>query len=260
MKRIVDLAPFLPVIVSLSVLLAAVVLRLQEPVAVETVRNMVFDQYQRWQPRIIDQVPVQIVDIDEESIEKLGQWPWPRNLLARLVDRLVREKAAAVVFDMLFSEIDRTSPSQFAAHQNLEPDLKAKIIALPDHDQAFADALARAPSVTGFALTNKKSDLANPVVKHGLAAAGNDPKPFLLTFPGAITSLKLFDQSAKGSGAMNFSPDQDGVVRRVPLLLRRGNKVVASLAAESLRVAQGASTYIVKSAGASSEAMSTKLP
>lgn len=244
---------FSPLLVSVVVLLVALVIRIQEPALIESVRNAVFDTYQRWRPREVTPVPVQVVDIDEESLQILGQWPWPRDTLADMVSRLNGAGAVAIAFDILFSETDRTSPAKIAERTHLSPELTAELNQLPDHDQMFAWALEQGRSVTGLALTNQEKDTSVPAIKFGMALAGDDPKPFLLDFPGAITSLSMFDASAKGSGAMNFAPDRDGVVRRVPLLMLNSGKIVPSLAAEALRVAQGSSTYIVKSSGASSE-------
>ncbi len=244
---------FYPLLVSAAILIAALGIRAEEPALIETVRNAVFDVYQRWRPREIKPVPIQVVDIDEASIEILGQWPWPRDVLADLVNHLNEAGAASIAFDMMFSEADRTSPNQMARRLQASPELKQELDNLPDHDRLFAEALAKGRAVTGLALTNRDKDTSIPVVKFGVAQAGDDPKPFLLDFPGAITSMRLFDEAAKGSGAMNFAPDQDGVVRRVPLLMRNGSKIVPSLIAESLRVAQGASTYIITSSGASAK-------
>lgn len=83
-------------------------LLLADPLPLQALRNALFDQYQRWHPRAYQPVPVRIVDIDEASLERLGQWPWPRTRLAELVDQLNAAGAAAIGFDVIFAE--KTGP------------------------------------------------------------------------------------------------------------------------------------------------------
>ena len=107
-------------------LLAACVLYLTEPMLLQTLRNSLFDQYQRWQPRPAPaQTNVLVLDIDEDSLARLGQWPWPRDQMAQLLDRLREAGAAVVVFDVLFAEPDRSSPTQL--HERLPRDLAAQL-------------------------------------------------------------------------------------------------------------------------------------
>ena len=100
-------------IVPLVILFLVVALRAFDPGAVlEDMRLKVFDYYQRFQPRAYEPVPVRVIDLDDESLEKIGQWPWPRTLLAGLVANLTNAGAKTVTFDIVFSEPDRTSPQQ----------------------------------------------------------------------------------------------------------------------------------------------------
>jgi len=117
-------------------------------------RSALFDQYQRWYPRPYAEVPVRIIDIDEESLARLGQWPWPRQRVAELVDRLQAAGSAAIGFDVLFAEPDRTAPQAVADLWRLDGALRRQVLALPDHDRLLAEALQRADVVLGFALVN----------------------------------------------------------------------------------------------------------
>jgi adenylate cyclase len=119
------------------------------------------------------------------------------------------------------------------------------------NDQAFADALRAAPSVLGTTLTNAST--ASFPVKAGFAVAGDDPRQFVPSFSGASGNLPVLQTAAQGIGAINWSPDRDQIVRRVPLLYRAGAELVPFLGAEVLRVAQGAGTYVLKAANASGE-------
>src|SRR3989338_8812008 len=99
-------------LVSFLILILAIMLRAINPPAVQEITFNVFDQFQRLSPRLYQDVPVRIIDLDEESLAKLGQWPWPRTLLAQMVERLSELGAAAIAFDIVFAEPDRTSPDQ----------------------------------------------------------------------------------------------------------------------------------------------------
>lgn len=232
----------------------AVLARQADPFFVQALRLIAFDSYQRLAPQPYDpDLPVRIVDIDPDSIARFGQWPWPRTIMRDLVLRLTERKAAAIVFNVLFGEPDRTSLEEVV--KRLPPE-QAKSLTLassaPTNDQLFAAALEAAPSVLPIILTDQPS-AASFAPKAGFVFAGDDPKPFLRPFPGAESNLPLLDAAAKGIGSTNLFPNRDGIVRRMPLFVRLGDRIIPSLVAEALRVAQGASTYILKSSNASGE-------
>jgi adenylate cyclase len=241
-------------LVVLCFLALSVLLRAADPFFVQALRLIAFDSYQRAAPQAYDpDLPIRIVDIDPESIARLGQWPWPRTTIRDLVTRLVERNAAAIAFDVLFAETDRTSLEEVV--KRLPPEQAGRIaemIGQATNDQRFAAALAAAPSVLPVILTNGASG-AHIAPKAGIAFAGDDPKSFLPDFTGAESNLPAFDAAARGVGSINLLRSRDGVVRQAPLFFRLGDQIVPSLAAEALRVAQGASTYILKSSNASGE-------
>ena len=228
----------------------------------EQIRNAVFDQYQSWQPRAYTAVPVTIIDIDEESLRRLGQWPWPRARLAQLTQRLHKAKAAAIVFDVLFAEPDRTAPSALADSWDLSPELAQQMRLLPDPDTQFAQAISQGGVVLGLALND--GDLARPAsgtgargsatasspVKARFVALNEPAQAFVRGFESATAPLPLLAASAAGAGAINFLPDSDGVIRRVPLLLRQGDVLWPGLALEALRVASGQAQIVTQTEAA----------
>ena len=174
-------------------------------------------------------------------------------MIARLVERLTQAGAAVIAFDIVFAERDRSSPEQALKVWPQTPEviaLRESVAALPSHDSLFAQTIAQAPVVTGFVLTHNEGTRL-PALKSTFAIAGDDPKPFVLSFAGAVVNLPEIEAAAPGNGAFNSMPEADLVVRRVPMVLRVGDKLYPSLAAEALRVAQGARTYVIKSSGAS---------
>lgn len=218
---------------------AAATLIVTEPMPVRAARDLVFDTYQRLAPRPYDPTaPVRVIDIDEESLARIGQWPWPRETLAQLVERLHAAGAATVALDILLSEPERTG--------GLQPGDGG---AAPG-DRRLAAALGEANAVVSVALADR--DAPAPT-KAGIAAAGDAPQQFVARFPGAILSLPIFIEAARGVAALNWIPDRDLIVRRVPTLLAGGDTLVPTLGIEALRVAQGASTFVIKASNASGE-------
>lgn len=235
-------------------LAAAVLLRISDPFLISSLRLIAFDTYQRLFPESFNpDLPVRIVDVDEESLDRLGQWPWSRTVIADLVTKLADEGAAAIAFDVFFTEPDRTSLEEVM--RRLPGDRGAALADVLNgaltNDQALAKAIAGRPVVLATALTDARRD--PPVQKARFAFAGDDPTPFIRNFAGAARNLPILDEAAAGVGAVNWIPDRDQVTRRVQLVFRVGTTIVPSLAAEALRVASGASTNILKASNASGE-------
>jgi adenylate cyclase len=230
-------------------------LRIADPFPVQALRLLAFDLYQRMAPaKALPEQPVVIVDIDEESLRSLGQWPWPRTTMAELTRKLTEAGAASFAFDVLFPEPDQSSPEEVL--RRLPPE-QAAIVAgsigtAPSHDAVFAASLAASPSVLGLALSGGGEPL--PRLRAGFATAGDDPRPFIPDFAGAVANVPVLNEAAKGLGSINWIQDRDQIVRRVPLVLRVGDQLVPSLATEALRVGQDAGSYILKASNASGEA------
>lgn len=238
-------------------LLAALALIIWQPRFYTIIRNNLFDLYQRAQPRVWSpDLPVRILDIDDASLAALGQWPWPRTRIAEIVSKLTENGAAAIAFDVMFAEADRTSPEALAAALPAGPVREAVAKAIegqPGNDAQFAEVVRSSPVVLGMVLTPNPAD--DPVVpaKFGVAAAGDNPLLFAPKLAGAVLPMPAFVEAASGLGALNWLPDGDQIVRHVPIFLRYRDQLVPSLGAEALRVAQGASTYVVRSSNASGD-------
>jgi adenylate cyclase len=225
-----------------------------DPFFVRALRLIAFDGYQRLHPLPYDpNVPVRIVDIDEDSLNRYGQWPWPRTTLGDLVSELSEKGAAAIAFDILFSEPDQSSVEEIVKRLPADQAKALSDIAAntPGNDRAFASALAAAPGVLAVVLTNGFNAAFQP--KAGFAIAGDDPREFVIGFTGGTGNIAVIEQAARGVGAINWIPDRDQVVRRASLIYRLGDNFVPALAAEALRVARDASTYLLKSSNANGE-------
>lgn len=230
-------------------LLVAPILLLSHPEPVKWFHNLVFDTYQRLRPRSYSPVPVRIIDIDDESLSRLGQWPWPRTLLAQTVRRLSELGAASIAFDAVFPEPDRTSPKQVLplwTNGRPSPAITQLIREFPDHDDVFARAIATSHVVLGSVLTDTENGTV-PLVKASFILPGGNPVPFLDEYSGSVANRPELEKVAAGNGSFTYLPERDGIIRRVPLVMRLGNRLIPSLAADALRVAQGADSIIVKS-------------
>jgi adenylate cyclase len=231
-----------------------VALTLARPRILETLTSSLFDAYQQIKPRGDFDSPITIIDIDEESLRRIGQWPWDRDTIATMVRRLGEAGAAAIAFDMVFAEPDRTSPERiFAKLKRRYPTLDiAEPSRLPDNDQILAATFGEFPVVAGFILS-PLGQQELPQAKTGFAHAGTDPVTYLPDFGGAVRNLPVLEATAPGMGFVNYRPSHDRVIRAVPLVARAGDNLYPSLALEALRMAQGANTIQIRSTAASGE-------
>jgi adenylate cyclase len=251
MKRGWDLA------VGAAILVGALALRLVDPLPLEQLRNLTFDSYQRLKPRAYNpDSPVVIAAIDEKALDRFGQWPWSRITLAEITDRLTQMGAAAIAFDVIFAEPDRTSPIALAATLPADPQYDAartQLASLPDPDQRFAEALSRSPSILAFAHSNDPALKGEKVdFPYGFSFAGLNPDEGHVAFKVqggtyALLPLPMLLEAAHGMGDVHTGDlDPDGIVRRVPLAVSVGDKLYPTLAGDALRVGIGGQTAQVR--------------
>jgi adenylate cyclase len=252
-------------VAALTILLALVALRAWDPVPVEELRLRIFDSYQRLAPRAPSDQPVVIVDVDEQSLAELGQWPWPRTRLADLVDTIAGAGATAIAFDFVLAEADRTSPLEMSrVLVQLDDDVRSKLEALDSNDEVLGRALARTKVVvaqsgveSGF--TQKIAPVAvpgEPADEAQVGILGPDPRPFLVSFPDLLRNVPEIERAASARGLFSMRADADGVVRRVPAIMTAGGRLKAALAVELLRVAGGSDALLLRTSGNGIESLS----
>ena len=193
-------------------------LRLQDGYFTEVVRLNSFDYLQSTDVTVQSK-DVVIVELDESAVEQFGQWPWPRNVLADIVWKLRENGAGIIVMPILFSE----------------PDSHGK-------DMEFIQNIAGNGVIiaqVGTTQTNKNA------VPRGVAKIG-DPMPWLFEWPGMLGPIELLGINADGVGVINIAPEVDGVVRRMPTIMRVGEETYPAMAVETIRVAMGAPSYQIK--------------
>ena len=189
-----------------------------DPFVKETLRLKSFDLIQQYDTPTLSS-DIAILEIDEKSIEKYGQWPWKRTVIADMIWQLRDAGAGVIILPILFSEEDRL-----------------------DGDLSLAQALAGNGVViaqTGTSQTNKNA------VPRGVAKIG-DPLPWLFEWDGMLGPIEILGMNADGVGVISTVPEIDGVVRRLPLLMRVGEEIFPSIAMETIRVATGDPSYQVK--------------
>jgi adenylate cyclase len=229
-------------------LFALLFLRVGNPGPLEELRLRAFDLFQIIKPRDATQRPVVIVDIDEDSLRKFGQFPWPRTLIADMVTRLTRLGVAAIAFDIVFAEPDRLSPALAAdVYRDLDEDTRNKLRALPSNDQILAEAIKKSRVVlgeTGLPQIVPQSEGQPPI--GGIAALGGDPSSVLFKFPGLLRNVPVLEHASAGRGLFSIRTERDGIVRRVPMVMQAQGSIMPSLSFEMLRVATGASTILIR--------------
>lgn len=237
-----------------ALLMLAIVARIIDPAPIAQLRLSIFDAYQRLMPSAVNSADrVKIVDIDTASLDRIGQWPWPRTRLAEMIDRLHQAGARVIALDLILAEPDRLSPKEFARLFLGRPEfarLVAEAAVLPSNDEQLAAAIAASRVVLGFVAESDTSRAMAPP-KARLAFAGDDPQLFVPSFSGATASLPVLTQRAAGIGSVNWLPSNDQIVRRVPLMVATGGKIYPSLPLEAARVGKNESTIFVRSSGGS---------
>lgn len=231
-----------------ALLIGLAALRIADPAPVEELRDRTFDTFQLLKPRAKAVRPVTIVDIDEPSLAKLGQWPWPRTELADLITNLTNLGAVAIAFDVVFSEPDRLNPEAAAGTMRyLDEATRARLRDLPSNDQILADAIRRSRVVLGeTGLAAVRSELNKDLPLTGVATLGGDADPFLFKFPGLLRNIPILEQAAAGRGLFSIKTERDGIIRRVPMVLEAQGKIMPSLSLEILRVITSTPTLLIK--------------
>ncbi len=229
--------------------------RLIDPPPVVAVREAYFDTLQRTRPRPPPDLPIRIVDIDDTSLSMLGQWPWPRDVMAEMVYQLRAAGVAVIAFDILFAEPDRLSPATIFAEGGvgdfpelddaLRDALRSDEFALLDNDVAFAEALGTSRIVLGTARTGVPNEI-QPTPKADIIPFGERQIELLPEIDGLTPIVPVLEQAATGIASISVAPTGDTtVVRSAPLIWNTNQGVMPGLALEALRVAFGEDSLIL---------------
>ena len=243
-----------------ALLAGAISIQVSDAPVLERLRNIGFDYYNKLMPRKGPGHSV-IIDIDEASLQKYGQWPWPRTLVAQLTTELKALGAASIAYDITFVEPDRTSPHVLARmveeKEGMGP-IAAELRKLRDHDAVFADAIRNAGNVVTAFVGAEQEQNVKPLPKATIGGSVEARSRLGLWQENFAVSLPELVDAAAGNGSFSMVPDGDGLLRRIPILLgrRKGNDKITDeqplpgLALEALRVAAGTTVLKVIDTGA----------
>jgi adenylate cyclase len=215
-------------------------LALYRPAFVVRLDDAVYDQTMRWAGTNPAHDRVVVVDVDERSLGKHGQWPWRRDLIARLVARLQDARASVVGLDIMFPEPDRSDSNA---------------------DHVFAETLRRGRVIMGYGLTFEAApEDASPCALHPLSVAivqrggDSDASPFFRA-TDAVCNLTVLADAAGASGFLNAAPDSDGILRRAPLVAEFDGRVYPSLAIAAISALTGTRDVVVHASTANSTSL-----
>jgi adenylate cyclase len=213
----------------------------------KSARLMLFDQYQSLFPRHPKSQPVVIVEIDEDTLNALGQWPWPRNYFAALIDAIAAHKPAAIGLDIFMPEPDHASPQAIAkSRPDLPKKVRTALLNATSNDQLLAKSLAGAPIVLGAAGVSFRTSSTLDTLQHTstIKVRGKNPLPWLNSYPYVLASLPEFQAAARSQALISIDVE-NGIVRRVPLLADLNGSITPGLSLEMLRVAHAAPGLVV---------------
>ena len=214
-----------------------IALKTANPGFVKAISFLSFDLYQKIFPLKKESSEVVIIDIDEKSLKKFGQFPWNRSVFARIIENVNTAEPKAIGFDVFFSEKDKQSPEEIIKSYNLITTDVTQIQKIKGHDEILREELERSNSVIAVLGSNVSSHgTYDRSAKAKFLSKGGDPKEFTFSFPYSIGSLEKLEKSAKGLGSISFLDQTDGIIRSLPLILRFANKLYPTMGLEMIRV------------------------
>ena len=180
---------------------------------------------------------VVIIDIDERSLGKFGQFPWSRSVFAKILEKVNQSNPKAIGFDIFFTEKDKQSPEEIIKSYNLIPADVSELQNLKGHDEIFREQLEKSKSITAVLGSNVPSHSNyDRKAKARFLSKGGDPKNFTYSYTYSIGSLETLEKSVKGLGSISFLDQTDGIIRSLPLLVRFDNKIYPTMGLEMIRV------------------------
>jgi adenylate cyclase len=231
------------------------IVSLAKPTLIDFLHNRIYDTLLSTVAGEPSSIPV-IVDIDEKSLRQYGQWPWPRYRVAILIEKLRALGASTIGLDMLFAEEDRTSMATIRKEvlrdfgvdlgfREVPPDLR-------DSDQRLADALSKGKVVLGYQFLFEEDSVTDHCLLHSIQVnklghgIEKENSAVFMNARGVSCNLKMLSQAAGSSGFFNVSPDPDGILRRVPLIIEYQGRFYPSLALATLMQSLSVNDILLK--------------
>tara|TARA_A100001015_G_scaffold273984_1_gene329949 strand:- start:411 stop:2465 length:2055 start_codon:yes stop_codon:yes gene_type:complete len=226
-------------LIFLILLLILISLKVINPSLIKSISYLSFDLYQKVFVEKKSDSDVVIIDIDETSLGKFGQFPWSRSVFAKIIDQVETSNPKVIGFDIFFTEKDKQSPEEIIKSYGLIPSDIADLQKLKGHDDVFAEKLKSAKTVTAVLGSNVPSHSNyDRKAKAKFLSKGGDPKEFTYSYPYSIGSLEKLEKEVQGLGSISFLDQLDGIIRSLPLIVRFDNKIYPTMGLEMVRVGE----------------------
>ena len=222
--------------VFLILLVFLILIKIINPAFVKSISYLSFDLYQKVFAEKKDS-DVVIIDIDENSLGKFGQFPWNRKVFADILDKINESNPKAIGFDIFFTEKDKQSPDEIIKSYGLVPSDMAELQNLKSPDEIFSEKLKQSKSIIAVLGSNVPSHSNyDRKAKARFLSKGGDPKKFTYSYPYSIGSLEVLEKDVKGLGSISFLDQLDGIIRSLPLVVQFDKKIYPTMGLEMVRV------------------------
>jgi len=230
------------------ILLILIFIRIQNPGFVKSISNISFDAYQKIFKYNEVQNDVIIVDIDEPSLSKFGQFPWSRNIFSQILDNINENNPKAVGLDIFFSEKDKQSPEEIIKTYSIEDEYTKKTLqSIEGHDEKFQKTLKETKSVLAvFGSLIPTKGTFDRKGKAKIFAKGGNVKNFVYNYKHSLGSIPILEKNSKGLGSINYITQSDAVVRSLPLIMLFNEKLFPTFGLEMIRVGEKKRAIISK--------------
>ena len=225
-------------LIFLLILILLIFLKTINPNFIKSISFLSFDMYQKVIPIRKQDSNVIIIDIDEKSLSKFGQFPWNRSIFAKIIENVNETNPKAIGFDVFFSEKDKQSPEEIIKSYNiLSADVINYLVNIKGHDERFRQQLEKSKTVLAVLGSNVSSHGSyDRKSKVRFLFKGGDPQKYTFNYPYSIGSLEKLEKSVKGLGSISFLDQTDGIIRSLPLIVRFNKKIYPTIGLEMVRV------------------------
>ena len=229
------------------ILLLLIIVRIQNPEFVKSISSISFDSYQKIFKYNDKQDDIVIVDIDEPSLAKFGQFPWGRNIFSKILENINKEDPKSIGFDIFFSEKDKQSPEEIIKTYSIkDADIKNALKSIKGHDEKFQKTLKETKSVLAvFGSLVPTKGTYNRKGKARIFAKGGNVKNYVYNYKYSLGSIPILEKNSKGLGSINYITQSDAVVRSLPLIMVFNNKLFPSFGLEMIRVGEKKRSIII---------------
>ena len=227
---------------------------------IEIVKKISLVNYDLYQKLLVkgEVKNITIIDIDEKSITAIGQFPWRRDIYAKILNNINKHKPASIAFDIFFSEEDKQNPKNLLIELKKNNNISENIEVL-DTNKIFIDEIKKTKAILPVVGEIRKNIVINnSKPKLRIISKGSNPKNHLFKFNGKITSLEKINNAATGIGSISLLPGIDGIIRSVPILLNIDDQIWPSLGLESIRVSNDQKNLLIETNDAGIQSIKTR--